>query len=166
ITVVAIIVELASNRYTSKVTDLFIKDKVNLVVIGLFLVSSIHPLLLGSSFGAGYSPRTGYLITVGLASASIVLLVPYFSYVFTFLQPANIINTIRGEIDEKIEGIATRRDPQGADEAAQLVKEKQEIASSIEDIADVALNSILQRDRALAIDTIDALRGVVIEYLE
>lgn len=165
ITVVAIIVELASNRYTSQVTDLFIRDRVNLAVIGLFVVSSLLPLWVGSSFGDGYVPVAGYYLTLVTCSASIIMLVPYFSYVFTFLQPANIIQTIRRQIDERIDAAAARG-AVAADDAAALVRDKQEIANSIEQIADIALNSILQRDRALAIDAIDALRGVVFDYLE
>src|SRR5262249_32678766 len=149
----------------SQVTDLFIKDRVNLAVIGFFIVASLLPFWTASSFGAGYAPSVGFLLTLLSYSASIILLIPYFSYVFVFLRPANIISTIRDEIDATIESVGGRRSFAGA-ALDRLVKEKQEIAGSIEQIADIALNSILQRGRALAIDAIDALKEVVFEYLE
>ncbi|MBI3726350.1 DUF2254 domain-containing protein, partial [bacterium] len=109
ITVVAIIVELASNRYTSQVTDLFIRDKTNLTVIGLLVVSSIQPFWIASSYGLGFAPHTGIVVSLYLSSASILLLIPYFSYVFTFLQPANIIDTIRRNVRLAITSEAVRK---------------------------------------------------------
>ena len=41
ITVVSIVVELAANRYTPRITDLFIRDPVNFAVLGFFLVSCL-----------------------------------------------------------------------------------------------------------------------------
>src|SRR5205814_3617613 len=43
ITVVAIIVELASNRYSSQVTDLFLRDRRTHLVFVFFVIASIHP---------------------------------------------------------------------------------------------------------------------------
>ena len=40
ITVVSIVVQLAANRYTSRVTDMFFRDRTNLAVMGFFVVSA------------------------------------------------------------------------------------------------------------------------------
>jgi hypothetical protein len=168
ITVVAIIVELSSNRYTSQVTDLFIHDRTNFVVIGLFVIASIYPLWVQASAGGGYVPTTGLLVSLLLASASILLLIPYFSYVFTFLAPANIIDTIRQNVRRAITSEALRKtralDP--GEERERRLAIKEAVSSSVEQIADIALNSILQRDRALAMDAVDAARGVVFDYFD
>jgi uncharacterized membrane protein len=40
ITVVSIVVQLASTRYTSRVADLFFRDRINLGVMGFFVVAA------------------------------------------------------------------------------------------------------------------------------
>src|SRR5262245_51428344 len=42
LTVVAIVVELASNRYTHRVTELFINEPINFAVMALFVVTSLQ----------------------------------------------------------------------------------------------------------------------------
>ncbi len=167
ITVVAIIVELASNRYSSKVTDLFIRDRINLAVTGLFVISSIFPLWVMASYGGGYVPRLGFSVALILASLSILLLIPYFSYVFAFLAPANIINTIRTEVRRRIRTEVKKLTPtSSAASNRRILEVKQAVSNSVEQLADIALNSIVQRDRALGMDAINAARGVVFDYFD
>jgi hypothetical protein len=168
ITVVAIIVELASNRYTSQVSDLFLQDKINFAVMGLLVMASIQPLWIEGSYGGGYVPHLGTVISLLLASASFGILIPYFSYVFAFLQPGNIINLIRRNVQRAITSEAIRKAPAvpSDTETRHLLEVKQSVSNSVEQIADIALNSILQRDRALAMDAVDAARGVVFDYFE
>ena len=42
LTVVAIVVELASNRYTHRVTELFISEPINFAVMALFVVTTVQ----------------------------------------------------------------------------------------------------------------------------
>ena len=42
ITVVSIVVQLAATRYTSRVADMFFRDKTNLGVMGFFVVACIE----------------------------------------------------------------------------------------------------------------------------
>ena len=44
ITVVSIVVQLAATRYTSRVADLFFRDRINLGVMGFFVVACIKAL--------------------------------------------------------------------------------------------------------------------------
>ncbi len=44
ITVISIILQLSATRYTPRVTEMFFLDRTNLMVIGFFVVSSIHCL--------------------------------------------------------------------------------------------------------------------------
>lgn len=166
ITVVAIIVELSSNRYSSKVTDLFIRDRINLAVFGLFVIASIYPLWVMSSYGGGYVPRLGFVVSLVLASLSILLLIPYFSFVFAFLAPANIIDTIRREVRRAIHAEARHRSQGEVEDKARLLELKLAVSNSVEQIADIALNSIVQRDRSLGMDAVNAARGVVFDYFD
>src|SRR5262249_55547095 len=44
ITVVSIVVQLAATRYTSRVADLFFRDRINLGVMGFFVVACVEAL--------------------------------------------------------------------------------------------------------------------------
>ena len=57
ITVVSIVVQLAANRYTSRVTDMFFRDKTNLFVMGFFVVACIEALWVSFGVGKEFVPR-------------------------------------------------------------------------------------------------------------
>src|SRR3954469_4491791 len=44
ITVVSIVVQLAATRYTSRVADLFFRDRINLGVMGFFVIACVEAL--------------------------------------------------------------------------------------------------------------------------
>ena len=55
LTVVAIIVELASNRYTHRVTELFVAEPTNFIVMGLFVVTAVQSLWVVMTIDAAVS---------------------------------------------------------------------------------------------------------------
>lgn len=57
ITVVAIIVELAANRYSHLITRLFIHEPLNLVVLGLFVVTTLQCVWTAATLRAIHSYR-------------------------------------------------------------------------------------------------------------
>ena len=54
ITVVAIVVELAANRYTPRITELFVRDPVNVVVMSSFVITSVLVVWIDLSL---YGPK-------------------------------------------------------------------------------------------------------------
>jgi hypothetical protein len=160
ITVVAIIVELAANRYTSRVTDLFVRDRVNFCVLGLFVVATMTCLWTGASIHGDFTPFVGVRWTLFLMSVSLLVLLPYFNYVFEFLQPANIINRIRQQVFVSLE----KMEPDSSDR--KIAHRKALVMTAAEQITDIALNSILQKDRGLAMGSTLVLRSMVIDTLD
>src|SRR6266478_1812710 len=94
ITVVSIVVQLAANRYTSRVTDMFFHDRTNLAVMGFFVVACIEALWVGFGVTKDYVPQATITATLLMATMSLLLLVPYFAYVFAFLDPEKVIARI------------------------------------------------------------------------
>src|SRR5438477_13167836 len=94
ITVVSIVVQLAANRYTSRVTDMFFRDPINLGVMGFFVVACVEALWVGFGVTKDYVPRATITVSLAMATASLLLLVPYFAYVFAFLDPEKVIARI------------------------------------------------------------------------
>jgi hypothetical protein len=159
ITVVAIIVELAANRYTSRVTDLFIRDRVNFLVLGLFVVATLTCLWTGASIHANFTPIVGVRWTLFLMTVSLLVLLPYFNYVFEFLQPANIINRIRQQVFSSLNKMSSTATVQKVERRKELVM------TAAEQITDIALNSILQKDRGLAMGSTLVLRSLIVDTL-
>ena len=97
ISVVAIIVELASNRYTHRITGLFFRAPVNFAVLGTFVVSGIQGMWVAFGVRSGFVPVWGTTLAMGLMTLSLLLLLPYFAFVFDFLDPLRIVARIRAE---------------------------------------------------------------------
>ena len=98
ITVVAIVVELAANRYSHQITGLFLREPVNLLVLGIFVVTAVQCIwvaaVLDESGPAAILPQAGFAVTLGLVTLCLLLLIPYIYFVFTFLSPISVIDRI------------------------------------------------------------------------
>src|SRR5262249_17980139 len=80
ITAVSTVVQLAANRYTSRVTDMFFRDRTNLAVMGFFVVACVEALWVSVGVGKDFVPRATITATLVMATASLLLLIPYFAY--------------------------------------------------------------------------------------
>ena len=58
ITVVSIIVQLASTRYTPRVAEMFFKDRTNLLILGFFIVAGIDAVWVSLSVTKNFIPRS------------------------------------------------------------------------------------------------------------
>lgn len=157
LTVVAIIVELASNRYTHRITELFVSEWVNFAVTGLFVVTVLQGMWVTMTFdeAAGLVPYAGITVTMTLLTICLLILLPYFSFVFTYLNPLQIVLRISGHT------LTAIREQQGGVDAAKL-----EAIRGIEQLADVALNAMEHRDKGVSVAGVNALRGLVSDYQE
>jgi len=147
ITVVAILVELASKRYTHRVTELFVGEPINFAVMGLFIVTALQGLWVTMTFdnagyGSGFVPYVGVGVSMGLLTVCLLVLLPYFSFVFGYLNPIHIVRLIHGHV---LTTVSSQRDQQDVEAG------RGEAVRGIEQLADVALNSMQHRDNAIAI---------------
>jgi hypothetical protein len=155
ITVVSIVVQLAANRYTSRVADMFFRDRINLGVMGFFVVACIEAVWVSFAVSKDYVPQTTIAATVAMATASLLLLVPYFAYVFAFLDPEKVIARL---------GTQTLRRALRSWKGS--VEERQAQAlSGMEQLAGIAVNALAQNDKVIATDATAALRRVLVDYL-
>lgn len=149
ITVVAIIVELAANRYTPRITELFIRDPVNTSVLAYFTVTAVLVLATAMSLSGPVYPRVMVTTVVLAMLLSLVLVLPYFLYVFDFLTPRSVILRIQ---KRAVDGI------QQAARGDTLVPDAlRETADSVEQLGEIALNSVGKKDKAIGIASLNAL---------
>src|SRR5438105_4674755 len=87
ITVVSIVVQLAATRYTPRLAEMFFRDKTNLSVLSFFVVACINAVWVSISVSKNFMPTVSVVATLCLVSISLLMLVPYFAYVFDFLDP-------------------------------------------------------------------------------
>lgn len=159
ITVVAIIVELASNRYTHRITELFVREPVNFIVMGFFVVTALQSMFAALMLdngpgGTGFVPYLGIGIAIAMLTMSLLILLPYFAFVFEFLNPVSIVDRIRSHTLDVVKKERTRPRP-GA---------RPETVRGIEQLADVALNAMENKDKGVSMASVDALRTLVIDY--
>lgn len=160
ITVVAIVVELAATRYSHQITRLFLREPVNLAVLGIFVVTTVQCIwiaaALDSSGPHAVLPQAGFAITLTLVTLCLLLLIPYIYFVFAFLSPISVIDKICRDAYRMV--LRAR---------ASSIKHNQErVEEAIDELQDVARSAIQQSDRGIAIAAVNALAGFVIDYVQ
>lgn len=159
LTVSSIIVQLAATRFTPHITSLFFRARTNLMVLGFFVTCNVYVLWVNFSVGDSYLPRWGVLFSMLLMTASLLLLFPYFAYVFDFLDPEKIVGRIMDD------GLAAATPIRGR--AAEAIEARQARAvEAVEHLANVGLNALQQKDKGIASDAVDALCDFGVRYGE
>ncbi len=158
ITVVAIIVELAATRYTPKITDMFIRNRTNTVVLGFYIFTSLFGIWIALIHGDVHAVwyRTAIWTYLGFVSLSFLSILPYFFYVFTFLHPENVINRLEQDAKSRLQAVP--EDPTA------MKAQKDRFFQSVEQISDIGINSIANLDRSLGLTCIDSLKGILLDY--
>lgn len=160
LTVVAIVVQLASARYPAKIVDLFMFDRVNVAVFGFMASSCIYTALV-PLLAVETPPPIATGIGVAISVVNFGLLLPYFAHVFAFLEPTNIITQIETRAFSLLD-LAANRQLQGGD----LHSVQQQTAAAVERIADNCMAAVTQSDRNLALHSVRTLETTVTNYLE
>lgn len=158
ITVVSIVVQLAATRYSSHIANLFFRDRTNLAIMGFFVVACIDTVWVSLGVHTDFMPLASVVASLAVLTGSLLLLIPYFAYVFDFLDPARVIAQIgQSTLDAAIK----RRPSQG-----KSTPERHDVAAtSLERLADVAVNSVAQKDKVIASQAVATLRDVLVSYL-
>ncbi len=151
ITVVAIVVELASNRYTHRTSELFLAERVNLAVMAFLVLTVLQCLWSGS---AEVGPVTAS-ISLGMLSLALLALLPYFAYVFAFLDPLHIVQHIRRQTLAGIRKADTR-----------LEASRRAALRGAEQITSVALAALDRSDQEVGVACVDALGTLLRDYRE
>ena len=158
ITVVSIVVQLAATRYTPRVADLFFRDRINIGVMGFFVIACVESVWVSFAVRNDYVPQATVTLTIVTSSASLLLLVPYFAYVFDFLDPQKVIARIGQQtLDRATSSDASARRYPVTERQAQAV-------SGLAHLADVAVNAVGQKDKVIASEASAALRRLLVDY--
>jgi hypothetical protein len=89
----------------------------------------------------------------------LVLMAPYFAYVFWFLEPTNIISRIRKEALSMVHVGATNASRTRCESA------QAQVVASMEELTDLSSNSISGKDKIIASRAVDALKDFAVDYV-
>ena len=159
LTVVAIVVQLAAQRYTPKLVDLFLADRVNIFTFLGMVSATVFCTWVIYSSGESYTPFAGNLALIGVTTVILTLLIPYFNYVFHFLTPSSIVEKIEHNLARSVNEVKK------TGERGSLEKYRYQVANGLEQVTDIALSAVTQMDRNLALMSIDTLRSILRSYL-
>ncbi|MBU1221494.1 DUF2254 domain-containing protein [Myxococcota bacterium] len=162
ITVASIIVQLAATRYTPRISEMFFKDRTNLSVLAFFVVSAVYCILVnfvirGDGAKMTFIPVAGSILNVLLLTISLLLIAPYFLYIFHFLEPGNIVKGIERQAFTKISNL---------NDTSDIDSIQMQVTGAVEQLADIAMNAIEQKDKGLSTGSIDAMRDLLKDYIE
>ncbi|MDH5560019.1 MAG: DUF2254 domain-containing protein [Deltaproteobacteria bacterium] len=160
ITVVAIVLQLAAQRYGTRLIDLFIADRLNRIYFFFMVCSLMYAILIVFTIKASYFPFYAVETLLFLTLFEITLLAPYFLYVFKFLTPTNLLSSIQETNRTSIINSTNRQN------FSNLKRYQKEVANAIEQVTDSALSANSQMDRNLSLMAINQLREMVLDYLE
>jgi len=160
ITVVAIVLQLAAQRYGTSLIDLFLSDFVNRAYFILLVCSLLYAILIVFAIKQTFFPNFAIEILLFLTLVEIALLGPYFLFVFRFLTPTNLLTSIQEANKQSIIHAISQ------DDLPNLKKYQSEVASSLEQVTDTALSASTQMDRNLGLMAIDQIREMLLDYAE
>jgi len=161
ITVVSIVVQLAATRYTPRIAEMFFRDKKNLSIMGFFVVACINAVWISIVVTNGFVPRATVAMTTVVVTASLLILIPYFAYVFAFLDPEKVIARIGHQVLDAVlaRGVA-RRDRDDLD------LRQASCVAGLEHLSDIGVNTVAQKDKIIATGAVTALREFAVKYLK
>lgn len=131
----------------------------------MFVVSAIYSIWVNYGIrsldtpDASFVPRYGVITVLALLTLNLLMMAPYFAYVFDFLEPDKIVMRIR------VAGVedALHRSQSETEEA--IDDRRMKALSALEQLADIALNAIQQKDKGIASYTVDSISQLVVAYM-
>jgi hypothetical protein len=158
LTVSSIIVQLAAARFTPHITSLFFRARTNLLVLGFFVVANVFVLWMHFAVSEVFLPRWGVALAMLLMTASLLLLFPYFAYVFDFLDPDTIVGRITSD------GLVAATPTRGRSRAPAMEQRQALAIRACEHLANIGLNALQQKDKGIASAAVDSLCAFAVTY--
>ena len=158
ITVVSLLVQLTSNRYTG-VAQMFLRDRTNVVVMAYYVVTCVVGVAASLSLHSEFVPRAAVMVMIVACAFGLLVMLPYFAYVFRFLEPVNLVARIESEAAADVRNAATARDPRTIADA------QRPAVAALEELTDITSNSISGKDKIIASRAVDAIKDFIVDYL-
>src|SRR5215475_9636405 len=158
ITVVSLLVQLTAERYTG-VAQMFLRDRRNVVVMAYYVVTCVVGVAISLSLHNEFVPRAAVFSMMCATAFGLIMMLPYFAYVFRFLEPVNLVARTERDAAIDVASAATTRDPDA------IIDGQAPALAALEELTDITSNSISGKDKIIASRAVDAIKDFVTGYL-
>jgi hypothetical protein len=152
LTFISLAIPITANLYTPKLIEIFIRDRVNLLVICTCAILGAHNLFAFSLSFDAWTAQLPFALAVAGAIFGWLLLLPYYFYVVSFIDPLTIIQRVRRSLVHELDDAAARKHP--------VADSQQRVDQKIVSLGNVLLRAADRADRDV---TFDAVRTHMLE---
>ncbi len=153
---IGLAIPLTANMHTPKLIDMFLRDRLNQVVLFAMALGAAHVLWVATLIGPDVVPALSLRLALYGALFGWILLIPYFFYVVRFLDPSNILSRLTAEVNRTYQAVADGKCP--PEEARRRVEGR------LAEIGTITLKSLDRADRGVALEGIWAIKELVESY--
>jgi hypothetical protein len=153
---IGLAIPLTANMHTPKLIDLFLRDRVNQVVLVLSAVGAAHVLWVMYIVGPGFAPVWAFRLAVYGSLLGWVVLIPYFFYVVRFLDPSTVIHRLHAQSKRTMNRYAA--DKHDAESA------QSEIQEQLFQIGTIVIKALDRADRGVAREGVWTLKRLIDHY--
>jgi hypothetical protein len=146
LTFISLAIPITANLYTPKLIEIFIRDRINLFVLCACAILAAHNLF---AFSLSFDQWTGQLpFTIAVAGAIVgwLLLLPYYFYVVSFIDPLTIIKRVSHSLSLELDAAAAHK--------YSVVVSRQRVNQKIANLGSVLLRAADRADRDVTFDAI------------
>jgi hypothetical protein len=148
LTFISLAIPLTANLYTPKLIEIFIRDRINLVVLCTYAILAGHSLLAVSLSFDNWTPQLPFWIDSVGAVLGWLLLMPYYFYVLSFIDPLTIIKRVHLSLMHELDDAASGKYP--------IAQAQQRVNQRIINLGSMLQRSVDRADRDVAFDAIRA----------
>ncbi len=153
---IGLAIPLTANMHTPTLIDVFLRDRINRLVLSFMALGAAHALWVDYIIGPKFAPMWAVRLAVYTALLGWAILIPYFFYVVRFLDPARVIARLSQELVRLLDDVvAGKRDPVAAQEA---------VSERIDQIGTIILKSLDRADREVAREGVWAIKQLLDQY--
>jgi hypothetical protein len=138
---------------------MFLRDRRNVTVMAYYVVTCVVGVAISLTLHNEFVPRAAVFTMMLACAFGLIMMLPYFAYVFRFLEPVNLVARIEREAAADVAATATTRDPEA------IVAGQAPALSALEELTDITSNSISGKDKIIASRAVDAIKDFVVGYL-
>lgn len=149
-------IPLTANMHTPKLIEMFLRDRINRLVLTFIAFGAAHVLWVSYLIGPAFAPTWSVALSIYLALVGWAVLIPYFFYVVRFIDPSRLVMRLRDASTRIVERAAGR----GVDPA----EAQQELTTRIGQIGTITIKSLDRNDRDVAAEGAWALKLLLDHY--
>jgi hypothetical protein len=150
---IGLAIPLTANMHTPKLIDVFLRDRVNQVMLFLFAFGAANDLFVDYIIGPRFAPMWAIRFAVYGALFGWAAAIPYFFYVMRFLDPSRVIQKLRAETERVLDRV--RAKALDTELAQDIVHDR------LFQIGTIVLKSLDRADRGVALEGVWSLKTLI-----